>query len=130
MGQDYLIDSNVLIDYVAERIPAENTGFIEQIFEQQFLISVIVKIEVLGFNDVPHKMAAMEEFVDWAHVIPLDEHVTLQTIMLRRKYKKLRLGDAIIAATALEHNLTLITHNTADFKNIDNLNILDPYLIK
>lgn len=63
MGQSYLIDSNVLIDYASGRIPAACTGFIEQVFEQQLLISVIVKIEVLGFDDIPGKVEAMEEFV-------------------------------------------------------------------
>jgi hypothetical protein len=36
---------------------------IGKIFAEQFLISVIVEIEVLGFNDIPHKMTAMENFV-------------------------------------------------------------------
>jgi predicted nucleic acid-binding protein len=47
--------------------------------------------------------------------------------MLRRMYKKLKLGDAIIAATALEHNLALITRNIADFRNIAGLRVLDPH---
>jgi len=32
--------------------------------------------------------------------------------------------DAWIAATARQHNLPLVTHNSADFKNIDNLEII------
>jgi predicted nucleic acid-binding protein len=129
MGQKYLIDSNVIIDYVAGLLPVEGSDFVEQIFNQEFLTSVIVKIEVLGFDDVPHKMSAMEEFIAMAKIIPLDEKVTNTTINMRRKYKKLKLGDAIIASTALEHNLILITGNIADFKNIHNLTILNPYQI-
>ena len=34
---------------------------------------------------------------------------------------------AIIAATALIHNLTLITRNIADFKSISNLAIINPH---
>jgi tRNA(fMet)-specific endonuclease VapC len=33
--------------------------------------------------------------------------------------------DLLIAATALVHNLTLVTHNTQDFANIDGLTIVD-----
>ncbi|MDR3269785.1 MAG: type II toxin-antitoxin system VapC family toxin [Tannerella sp.] len=102
MGQEYLIDSNVIIDYTSERIPSKGSDFVEEIFEQQFLISVIVEIEVLGFGDIPRKMAALEEFLEMACVIPLDEKITKRTIDLRRKYKKLKLGDAIIAATAFD----------------------------
>ena len=39
----------------------------------------------------------------------------------------LKLGDAIIAATALVHNLILISRNTADFINIEGLDIIDPH---
>lgn len=61
--------------------------------------------------------------------MPLDDAITERAIALRRKYKKLKLGNAIIAATAIEHNLTLITHNIADFKNIAGLNIRNSYLM-
>ena len=49
-----------------------------------------------------------------------------ETIALR-KIQKIKLPDAIIAATALVHNLTIISRNTSDFKNITGLTCLDPY---
>jgi predicted nucleic acid-binding protein len=127
MGQRYLIDSNVIIDYTAARLPLQGSNFVEQIFNTDFLISVAVKIEVLGFDDLPGKINAMENFVNTAAILPLDEPVTAQAIQLRRTYRKLKLGDAIIAATALVYRLTLVTHNKNDFKNISGLIIIDPY---
>jgi len=129
MGQRYLIDSNVIIDFSSNRLTAKGSDFVEEIFNRDFLISVIVKIEVLGFDDIPLKMAAMEDFIGMAKVIPMDEKVTDTTIKLRRKYKKLKLGDAIIAATALDHDLIIITNNIGDFKSIINLKLLNPYHI-
>lgn len=131
MGQRYLIDSNVIIDYSASpsRLPQKSSDFVEQLFNDNFLISVAVKIEVLGFDDVPNKLLAMEDFINSAVLLPLDEEVTMQTILLRRKYKKLKLGDAIIAATAIVHNLTLISHNVKDFVNIKGFRILDSHKI-
>ena len=129
MGQRYLMDSNVLIDYIALRLPRTGSDFVENIFNTYFLISVAVKIEVLGYNDVPNKMRAMEEFVDTATVLPLDDIVTHKTIELRRLHKKLKLGDAIIAASALVHNLTLLSRNLADFKNIEGLSVIDPHTL-
>ncbi len=38
-------------------------------------------------------------------------------------------GKKFIVATALVHDLILITHNTSDFKNIDGLKVIDPYMI-
>ena len=87
----------------------------------------MVKIELLGFADFPEKMQAMEEFVNSANVLPLDDLVTQQTILLRRKHRKLKLGDAIIAATALVHKMILISRNVADFKNIEGLQVVDPH---
>ena len=44
MGQRYLIDSNVIIDYTTNILPAKISEFLEQIFNTDFLISAIVKI--------------------------------------------------------------------------------------
>lgn len=49
-----------------------------------------------------------------------------QTILIRRQYK-IKLPDAIIAATALVHNLILVTRNTSDFKNIPELQLINPW---
>jgi len=129
MGQGYLIDSNIIIDYTAARLPQYGSDFVENLFNTNFLISVAVKIEVLGFDDLPTKLEAMEEFVNTATDLPLDESVTRQAILLRRKYKKLKLGDAIIAATAIVHNLTLISRNSKDFEKIKGLKTLNPYTL-
>jgi predicted nucleic acid-binding protein len=127
MGQEYLIDSNVIIDYVALRLPQKSSDFVEELFNKNFLISVAVRIEVLSFDDVPEALLAMEEFVNMAILFPLDKLITEQTILLRRKYKKIKLGDAIIAATAIVYNLTLISRNVKDFKNIKGLKVLNSH---
>ncbi len=73
MGQRFIIDSNVIIDYTAFRLPLKGSDFVEQIFNADFMVSVVIKIEVLGFDDVPNKLLAMEEFVNTATVLPLDD---------------------------------------------------------
>ena len=129
MEQRYLMDTNVLIDYTALRLPQSSSDFVQNLFDNDFLMSVIAKIELLGYNDLPHTMTALEEFVDTATILPLDKSVVQRTIELRRLYKKLKLGDAIIAATALIYNLTLLSRNISDFKNINGLSVIDPHLI-
>ena len=88
-----------------------------------------VQIEVLTNHEIPDRMPLIEEFVSLASILPLDREVTLKTIELRRNNKKLKLGDAIIAATAVVHQLTLVTNNVKDFKSIESLNVIDPHTV-
>jgi predicted nucleic acid-binding protein len=72
-------------------------------------------------------MPLIEEFVNLATVLQLDSVITKKAIEIRRKHRKLKLGDAIISATAIIHNLILITNNVKDFANIKDLKIIDPH---
>jgi predicted nucleic acid-binding protein len=65
-------------------------------------------------------------FVDQAVIYNIDQSIIEETITIRVN-KKVKLPDAIIAATAKIHNLTLITRNTSDFKNIEGLTLINPY---
>ena len=112
---------------MAGRIPEKGSDFVENLFNSQFLISVVTKIEVLGYNDLQHKMTAMSNFISLSEIIPLNEIITDKTIELKRLFRKMKLGDAIIAATSISYNLILITRNVDDFKFISNLKIINPY---
>jgi predicted nucleic acid-binding protein len=46
------------------------------------------------------------------------------------RQSKIKLPDAIIAAIALVHNLTLLTRNVSDFKNISKLIYMNPWEIE
>ena len=89
-------------------------------------ISVITRIEVLGFKTTDHQLKILNNFMEDAIVLELSKEVADICINLRKKYKT-KLPDAIIAATALSSKATLITRNTSDFKNINGLNVLDPH---
>jgi predicted nucleic acid-binding protein len=65
-----------------------------------------------------------------AKIFYVDDLIADKTIDLRKTYRKLKLGDAIIAATALANNLTLISRNTKDFEDISGLTCINPYELK
>jgi predicted nucleic acid-binding protein len=128
MGQRFLIDSNAIIDFTGQITPKNGRNFVSQIIDEEFIIPSIVKIEVLGFNESTlAKSSELREFLELAILLPLDDLVIERTIALRKAHRKLKLGDAIIAATALVHNLTLITRNVRDFNIIPNLTIVNPH---
>ncbi len=129
MGQKYLIDTNVISHLFADRLPEVGKQFLADVINTDFVISVAVEIEVLTYHETPEKMPLIEEFMQLATVLPLDKEVTQKAIELRRNYRKMKLGDAIIGATAVVHNRTLITNNTKDFANIKGLKLVDLHKI-
>ena len=88
MGKRYLIDSNVIIDYSASRLSKNSSDFIELLFNNDFLFSVVVKIEVLGFSDLPDKLDALERFIDTATLLYLDDQVTKKQLNSEEVLKK------------------------------------------
>jgi predicted nucleic acid-binding protein len=126
MGQEYLLDSNVIIGYLAEKIPASGMKILSEIIDKVPNISVISQIEVMRFSDTQENEAVLEKFINLSKIYPLSNNVVKHTINLCKK-SKIKLPDAIIAATALIENFTLVTRNITDFKKIPDLILLDPW---
>ncbi|HDR51211.1 MAG TPA: type II toxin-antitoxin system VapC family toxin [Mariniphaga anaerophila] len=129
MGTRYLLDSNTVIDYIAGLHPDEALKWLNQVVDEEINVSVITKIEVLSYNpDKEDNYQILVEFFESAAVFDLTEDIVERTIYLRQK-QKIKLPDAVIAATALVNDMKLISRNTKDFKNIKRLEIVDPYKI-
>lgn len=125
----YLLDSNTIIDYLEGKLPSTALNKLDRIVDQKAKISVITQIEILGWKDAsPEQLKLPSEFVDDAIVLELTSDVVNKTIRIRQQCK-IKLPDAIIAASALVHDLTLLTRNIDDFKNIDGLTKIDPYTL-
>ena len=126
MGKSYLLDSNVIIGYLAAKIPQDGMKAVSEIVDQIPNISVISQMEVLRFNDTPENEATLERFISASVIYPLNNNIVKRTIELC-KQNKIKLPDAIIAATALTEGFTLVTRDTDDFKMIPNLELLNPF---
>ena len=119
-----LIDSNII---VYSYLPQYN--YLKNIFvNESVFASEISRIEVLGY----HKLTADEEiyFKDIFNFIPLifpSQPILDTAITIRKKYN-LQLGDSIIAATALEHDLSIYTRNLKDFEKIANVKCINPMI--
>jgi predicted nucleic acid-binding protein len=125
----YLLDTNSIICYLEDSLPFNGMNLLNTIVDDEPLLSSITKIETLGYNfKSVEEQITMETFINGSTVLEINNDIVNKTIELR-KIKKIKLPDAIIAATALVHNLTLITRNTSDFKNIVDLIVIDPHKI-
>lgn len=126
MGQGFLIDTNVVIDTIDNALPHKGMAFVGSLPP---IISEVTRMELLGWtNATVAQLAPVQNFINIAILLPINENVILKVIDIRQA-KKIKLGDAIIAATALIHNFDLLSRNTSDFKNIVGLTVINPYLI-
>lgn len=126
MGKGYLIDSNVVIGYLDNKLPIHGMETMNKIIDNVPNISIITKIEILRFNTSAADYRVLEEFVSESITLNLDNTVVDKTISIC-KSARIKLPDAIIAATALVNNLILITRNTDDFKKIAGLKLFNPW---
>ena len=123
---EYLLDSNVIIGYLAGKIPASGMEIVSVIVDQIPHISVISQIEVLRYNEKPENEVILNGFISSSVIHALSPVVVKRTIELC-KNSKIKLPDAIIAATALTENFILVTRNIDDFKHISGLELLNPW---
>lgn len=114
----YLLDSDIIIDYLARQERA--IALIEQIiqFDQLPAVSVLTEIEVkIGLQDA--QVLKVNKFFDALVIVPVTGDITKLAIEIirfwRKKGKTLHLVDACIAATAIQNKLILVTNNKKDY---------------
>ncbi|OQX80972.1 MAG: hypothetical protein B6D61_01275 [Bacteroidetes bacterium 4484_249] len=126
MGQQYLIDSNAVIDYLSGKLHTDGMAFMNEIIDQIPVISVITQIEILGYKTTSEAYRLLTGFVEDSDILGLSDDVIQRTIEIRKDHK-IKTPDAIIAATAVVNKLTIITRNIKDFGKIDGLKVINPY---
>ncbi|WP_375448417.1 type II toxin-antitoxin system VapC family toxin [uncultured Fibrella sp.] len=122
----YLIDTNIAIYFLDGVLPDHTLPFVLAVMDAGPRLSVATQIELVGRFPNPEKRRLVEAFVSRSTLFPLTAVIVQQTIAIKQTHK-IKLGDAIIAATALVHNLTLVTRNVSDFQAIAGLIVVNPF---
>jgi predicted nucleic acid-binding protein len=128
----YLVDTDVVADFLNGR--RASVDLLTTLFLDGLAISVITYGEVqegILYGRAPERQAdgfaALLEDVD---LLPVTREVALRFAhvsgTLRRLGQPIGALDILIAATALEHSLTLVTRNMRDFQRIEDLVLLQP----
>lgn len=127
----YLIDSDVVIDHLAEDPAARD--LLDRLAPDGLAISTITYLEVyqgaLVGPDLARVQAKLDAFVAGAPIVPFSAEVARRCarvrVALQRQGKRVRPRalDLLTAATALGHGLTSITRNFGDYEGIPDLTL-------
>ena len=117
----------MVIHYINKEIPPSGLQSLLSIFMLECNISIVTKIEVLGFKSHSKKEDEQGEiFIANCTLFHLTDEIVAKTIELRKQYR-LKTPDAIIAATAMVNNMTLVSRNDKDFQQIKHLKYINPF---
>lgn len=111
--------------YLASEQGGEAINSLEQ-RNQELACSEVVRLEVLGFPGLSTSdKRQLQRFLMACRLMPVDEAIINRAITLRQA-QTMQSIDAIVAATALEHDGELWTTNGRDFSQIAGLRWYDP----
>jgi predicted nucleic acid-binding protein len=129
----FLCDTNVISE-VMKRSPHPSVK--EWLSQQEFVfVSVITLEEItcgLIYKDARRQREWFERFVQWrCNLLPITNAIAKRCGTLRGQFRQRGIirtqADLLIAATAYEHHLVLVTRNMGDFEECE-IQLLNPFL--
>jgi len=122
-----VIDTNILIYYLNEQLPEAVKTQVDNAILSGCMISIITRIEVLGWQGhTEQSLIAARALLSLFEEISLNSAVADCCIKLRKTYK-IKLPDAIIAATAVVQKQAVMSRNEDDFIKISGLKVFNPF---
>src|SRR6185295_10716177 len=117
----YLVDTDVLVDVSRNNQAA--IDFLDQLVDS-WAMSIITALELIVGSRNKKEVTQIDQLVAVYSAIPLTTEIGDSSYNLLRQFAKshgLRVFDSLIAATAIEKNLTLVSKNKKHFQMISNL---------
>ena len=122
----FLIDSDVLID-ISQGIKAARE-YVDALTEEWGISQVSALELIVGARD-QREQATIDAFLSAYAIIPIRESTGKRAYELLKRYAKshgLHVFDSLVAATAIEERLTLVTKNHRHFGAIKGLSLEVP----
>ena len=130
MGTGFLMDTSAVIKYLGETFPPQGLTFIDNFINSDCTISFISEIELQVWKPAnPDNLIVFKQFIANTQIIQINDDIIAETIKVRKDYR-LKIADAIIAATALALNRTLVADNDRDFTRVPLLQYINPRKIQ
>jgi len=126
----YLIDSDILIDFLNNR--AEAIRLLIKFEESEMAISAITFAEILeGLVGDRKKYLNVRKGLSKLSMLAVDANIAEKfasvRAILRKKGELIENMDIFIAATAMSHDLILVTNNKRDFERIKGLKLYEGF---
>ncbi|MGL5113339.1 MAG: type II toxin-antitoxin system VapC family toxin [Flavobacterium sp.] len=116
-GIDFLADTNFLIHI------NQGESVVEPFLDYNLAVSFITEIELLGaFSVSKSQKNQLKNLLNDCLILEMNYQIKNTCIYIRNKYK-IKIPDAIIAATAIEFNIPLLTSDQ-DFEKIKELDLI------
>lgn len=129
MEQRYLIDTSAVIKYLNSTFPFSGLRFMDGIIDKECILSFISEIELQVWNPKNEEdISVYKQFIANSVIVGLEKEIIAETIHVR-KFHGLKLPDALIVATCLVKDLTLIADNDKDFLKVPLLKCINPYAL-
>ena len=119
-----LCDTNIIVELYKGN--SATIDELKRIGMGQIAISAVTRAELYYGAINKTELIQIQKQLNLFQNFPTDQDISSQFIQLMAQYSlshKLAIPDALIAATALVHNLNLYTLNTKDFRFIENLTL-------
>ena len=126
MAERYLIDSSAAIKYLNKTFSVAGLSFMDEVVDRECIISFVSQIELQAWNPPdPDELDVYYSFVAGSTIVSIYPDIIKETIHIR-KVHKLKLPDALIAASAVVNDFTLLADNDTDFKKVPGLKYINP----
>ncbi len=139
----YLLDTNVISELIGKSPNQNVVSFLERLNEDDLCLSVITIGEIKFGIEKLQDGTKKEKLLDWLYndlftrfehkIIDVDIDTMLKWGYINSKLQKIGrpipIMDALIASTVLSKNLTLLTRNEKDFKDLD-IEMINPFKSK
>lgn len=137
---NYLLDTNIISEFASSAPNSDMMTWLQEHQQDNLFLSVITIGEIQqGIERLPISKKRTR-LTNWLHntllviyadfILPLDTPTMLQwgamTAQLIKKGRKMPVMDALIAATAVTHDLTLVTRNISDYQ-YTNIPLINPW---
>lgn len=134
----YLLDTNVVSELRKRKPHGAVLAWLDSVEDANLFISAVTIGEIQAGIEVTReqdeaKAAELEAWLDVLasayNVLPMDAVTFREWRRLTHRKSDTLLEDALIAATARQHKLTVVTRNVADFKALG-VKVLDPFKLR